>query len=119
MNHTRDPGHADPADGVDGSRVRTPGDALDQAEARALPQGAGRDAGEGPPPSLGRIAVLPLAFEGWWESHRNKGIVAAVLAVPVALSLTTVWGPESVHVVPALLPLVKTRRAAMASSQGC
>jgi Na+/H+ antiporter NhaD/arsenite permease-like protein len=40
------------------------------------------------------IAVLPLAFERWWESHRHKGIVAAALAVPVALYLTVAWGPE-------------------------
>jgi len=30
------------------------------------------------------IAVLPLAYEHWWESNRNKGIVAAVLSIPVA-----------------------------------
>ncbi|TNE49979.1 MAG: sodium:proton antiporter [Deltaproteobacteria bacterium] len=29
------------------------------------------------------IAVLPMFAEHWWESNANKGIVAAVLAVPV------------------------------------
>ena len=31
------------------------------------------------------IAVLPLAAAHWWEHNRNKAIVAAVFAVPVAL----------------------------------
>jgi Na+/H+ antiporter NhaD/arsenite permease-like protein len=31
------------------------------------------------------IAVLPLVAHHWWESNRNRGIVAAVLGVPVAL----------------------------------
>jgi len=43
------------------------------------------------------IAVLPLAHERWWAGNRNKGIVAAVLAVPVALYLTAVWGAEGRH----------------------
>jgi Na+/H+ antiporter NhaD/arsenite permease-like protein len=30
------------------------------------------------------IAVLPLVVEHWWESNRNKSLVAAALSVPVA-----------------------------------
>ena len=30
------------------------------------------------------IAVLPLVVEHWWESNRNKGLVAALLSLPVA-----------------------------------
>jgi Na+/H+ antiporter NhaD/arsenite permease-like protein len=33
------------------------------------------------------IAVLPLVTAGWWHRNRNKGIVAAVLAVPTAVYL--------------------------------
>jgi Na+/H+ antiporter NhaD/arsenite permease-like protein len=36
---------------------------------------------------LAGIAILPLAFGHWWEENRNKGIFAAVLALPVALYL--------------------------------
>src|SRR6185369_6801941 len=31
------------------------------------------------------IAVLPLCAARWWESNRNKAVVAAVFALPVAL----------------------------------
>src|SRR5687767_1679361 len=31
------------------------------------------------------IAVLPLTVGHWWENNRNKGIVSAVLAMPVFL----------------------------------
>lgn len=31
------------------------------------------------------IAVLPLVAHHWWESNRNRGIVAAVLGLPVAV----------------------------------
>ncbi len=30
------------------------------------------------------IAILPLKFSHWWESNRNKGIVAVMIALPVA-----------------------------------
>ena len=30
------------------------------------------------------IAVLPLVAHHWWESNRNRGLVSAVLGVPVA-----------------------------------
>ena len=38
------------------------------------------------------IAVLPLIAGHWWEPNRNKALVVAVLAAPVALYLTTAWG---------------------------
>ncbi len=34
---------------------------------------------------LGAIAVLPLVAEHWWEHNRNKGIVSAILGVPVGV----------------------------------
>ena len=34
---------------------------------------------------LACIAILPLAAAHFWESNRNKAIVAAVLSVPTAL----------------------------------
>jgi len=37
------------------------------------------------------IAVLPLVAHHWWERNRNRGIVAAVLGVPVALWM--LFGP--------------------------
>src|SRR5262245_23874597 len=36
------------------------------------------------------IAVLPLAAGHWWHSNRNKGLVAALVAVPTALYLLVV-----------------------------
>lgn len=44
------------------------------------------------------IAVLPLMASHWWEHNRNKAIVAAGLAVPVALYLLFVGGHEGRHV---------------------
>ncbi|MFM9961197.1 MAG: sodium:proton antiporter [Planctomycetaceae bacterium] len=38
------------------------------------------------------IAVLPLAAPHWWEHNRNKGIVAAVLGVPLAGYLALSFG---------------------------
>ncbi|MBL9107458.1 MAG: sodium:proton antiporter [Myxococcales bacterium] len=38
------------------------------------------------------IAVLPIVAHHWWESNRNRGIVSAVLAGPVALWL--LFGPD-------------------------
>ncbi|MBE0593592.1 MAG: sodium:proton antiporter, partial [Gemmatimonadales bacterium] len=40
------------------------------------------------------IATFPLFAPHWWEHNRNKAIVAALLAAPVAIYLLTVWGPE-------------------------
>jgi Na+/H+ antiporter NhaD/arsenite permease-like protein len=41
---------------------------------------------------LAAIAVLPLATPHWWEHNRNKGLVAALCAVPVAVYLIAGWG---------------------------
>ncbi len=38
------------------------------------------------------IALLPLVVPHWWEPNRNKALVAAVLAVPLAAYLIAVWG---------------------------
>jgi Na+/H+ antiporter NhaD/arsenite permease-like protein len=42
------------------------------------------------------IAVLPLVASHWWEHNKNKGIIATVLAVPVALYLLT-FGETGQH----------------------
>jgi len=36
---------------------------------------------------LACIAILPLAAPHFWDSNRNKGIIAAVLAIPIAVWL--------------------------------
>src|SRR5262249_3623031 len=43
------------------------------------------------------IALLPLSVPHFWESNRNKGIVAALFSVPVVLYLSIVHGHEGVH----------------------
>jgi Na+/H+ antiporter NhaD/arsenite permease-like protein len=43
------------------------------------------------------IALLPLLSPHWWEKNRNKGIVVAVLAIPLAVYLLTFWGEEARH----------------------
>lgn len=40
------------------------------------------------------IAVLPLAAGHWWEHNKNKGIVAAVLGIPLAAYLAISFGSE-------------------------
>jgi Na+/H+ antiporter NhaD/arsenite permease-like protein len=40
------------------------------------------------------IAVLPLVAAHWWEHNRNKGIVVALLSVPLAVYLIWTYGPE-------------------------
>ena len=40
------------------------------------------------------IAVLPLAAPHWWEHNKNKGIVAAVLGIPLAGYLAISFGSE-------------------------
>ncbi|HUQ69769.1 MAG TPA: sodium:proton antiporter, partial [Planctomycetaceae bacterium] len=42
------------------------------------------------------IAVFPLANPHWWEHNRNKGIIAAVLAVPTAFYLAS-FGALGLH----------------------
>jgi len=43
------------------------------------------------------IAVLPLVLPHFWESNRSKGLVAALLALPVALYLVAAHGAAGVH----------------------
>jgi Na+/H+ antiporter NhaD/arsenite permease-like protein len=43
------------------------------------------------------IAILPLATPHFWESNRNKGIVAALFAVPVAIYLLAAHGASGLH----------------------
>ncbi len=40
------------------------------------------------------IAVLPLAAPHWWEHNKNKGIVAAVLGIPLAAYLAISFGSD-------------------------
>ena len=44
------------------------------------------------------IALLPLFAGHWWEHNRNKGIVAAVFAIPVAVYLLAAFGTAGGHV---------------------
>jgi Na+/H+ antiporter NhaD/arsenite permease-like protein len=46
---------------------------------------------------LGAIAVLPLAASHFWESNRNKAIVTASLAAPMALYLAVVHPHGLLH----------------------
>ena len=43
------------------------------------------------------VAVLPLACEHWFECHRNKGIVAAVLGIPTLIYLIATFGEIGLH----------------------
>jgi Na+/H+ antiporter NhaD/arsenite permease-like protein len=43
------------------------------------------------------IAIFPLAAGHWWEKNRNKGIIVALLSVPLALYLVGAWGQEGSH----------------------
>jgi Na+/H+ antiporter NhaD/arsenite permease-like protein len=43
------------------------------------------------------IAILPLLLPHFWESNRNKGLVAALLALPVAAYLVAGHGAAGVH----------------------
>ena len=43
------------------------------------------------------IAVLPLAAPRFWESHRNKGLVALALALPILVYLPAAHGEAGVH----------------------
>jgi Na+/H+ antiporter NhaD/arsenite permease-like protein len=40
------------------------------------------------------IAITPLIHGHFWESNRNKAIVAAIISIPVAVYLAIAWGPE-------------------------
>ncbi|MBX7194397.1 MAG: sodium:proton antiporter [Sandaracinaceae bacterium] len=46
---------------------------------------------------LAAIAILPLAAPHFWESHRNKGIVAGLLAAPIALYLGVAYPEGLLH----------------------
>jgi Na+/H+ antiporter NhaD/arsenite permease-like protein len=43
------------------------------------------------------IAILPLVAPHFWEANRNKGIVSALLAAPVAVYLVAAHGTSGVH----------------------
>lgn len=43
------------------------------------------------------IALFPLFAGHWWERNRNKAIVAAILAIPVAAYLLLAHGNAGVH----------------------
>jgi Na+/H+ antiporter NhaD/arsenite permease-like protein len=43
------------------------------------------------------IAVIPLAAHHWWESNRNKGLVAGLFGVPTALYLLFGLGATGAH----------------------
>jgi Na+/H+ antiporter NhaD/arsenite permease-like protein len=43
------------------------------------------------------IAVLPLAIPHWWEKNRNKAIICALLAGPLAMYMVAVWGEAGAH----------------------
>ena len=40
------------------------------------------------------IALLPHSIPEWWDSNRNKGIVAAACAVPIVVYMLVAWGHE-------------------------
>ena len=43
------------------------------------------------------VAILPLAAPHFWESHRNKGLVALLFSLPVVLYLVLASGAAGVH----------------------
>ena len=43
------------------------------------------------------IALFPLVAGHWWEHNRNKGIVVAVLSIPLAVYLLMAWGDAGQH----------------------
>jgi Na+/H+ antiporter NhaD/arsenite permease-like protein len=43
------------------------------------------------------IAVLPLVLPHFWESNRNRGLVAALFALPVAIYLVAAHGAAGLH----------------------
>jgi Na+/H+ antiporter NhaD/arsenite permease-like protein len=44
------------------------------------------------------IALLPLVAGHWWEHNKNKGIVATLLALPIAAYLLLAHGEAGLHV---------------------
>lgn len=47
---------------------------------------------------LAAIAILPLAAPAFWDRHRNKSLVAALLATPIAIWLFATNPDHLVHV---------------------
>src|SRR5438874_9072063 len=43
------------------------------------------------------IAVFPLLAGHWWERNRNKAIVAALLAGPLAIYMALAFGSSGIH----------------------
>ena len=43
------------------------------------------------------IALLPLAAPHFWESNRNKGLIALFFSLPVVAYLGGVWGDAGWH----------------------
>ncbi|MGE5193098.1 MAG: sodium:proton antiporter [Deltaproteobacteria bacterium] len=43
------------------------------------------------------IAIFPLVAAHWWEHNRNKAIVAAVLAGPLAIYMAFAFGDAGIH----------------------
>jgi Na+/H+ antiporter NhaD/arsenite permease-like protein len=72
----------------------------------ALAEDGGHDLGTGMPlwtliPFIGillAIAILPLVAGHWWEHNKNRGIVAALFAVPVAAYMLLAHGSAGGHV---------------------
>src|ERR1700722_3019311 len=48
------------------------------------------------------IALLPLLATHWWHSNRNRGLVAALFAVPVLIGLVLVQLVEGQPTLPLL-----------------
>ncbi len=46
---------------------------------------------------LGCVAVFPLVNPHWWEHNHNKGIIAALLAIPTAAYLAAVFGHAGIE----------------------
>src|SRR5258708_18113286 len=43
------------------------------------------------------IALFPLLAGHWWERNRNKAIVAALLAGPLAIYMALAFGSSGIH----------------------
>lgn len=43
------------------------------------------------------IAVFPLVAGHWWEHNKNKGIISALCAVPIAIYLATAFGHTGIE----------------------
>lgn len=46
---------------------------------------------------LAAIAIFPLVNGHWWEHNTNKGIVVAILSIPLAIYLLLNFGDAAVH----------------------